>query len=209
MKKIKGLDKRYGMTGIETAIILVAFVITASAFSFMILNVGFLASSKTQTVAISGMQEASSSLVADAGITGYFENASAGVQDYVSLKEIVFYVKLSQGHEPVDVSQGKLIITYINMRCHALIYRSNGTITTIKTVTGDGDALLEVGEKMQIAIKLDEVPLASTKPVMTRLFDVYAHPYERVRIELRPIVGSVLAIEKEIPAVYSSVMVLK
>ena len=79
MKKIKSLDKRYGMTGIETAIILVAFVITASAFSFMILNVGFLASSKTQTVAISGMQEASSSLVADAGITGYFENASAGV----------------------------------------------------------------------------------------------------------------------------------
>ena len=32
-------SKRKGITGIETAIILTAFVITASAFSFVILNV--------------------------------------------------------------------------------------------------------------------------------------------------------------------------
>ena len=32
---------RKGMTGLETVIILIAFVITAAAFSFVLLNMGF------------------------------------------------------------------------------------------------------------------------------------------------------------------------
>jgi flagellin FlaB len=47
---------RRGMTGLETAIILIAFVITAAAFSFVVLNMGFLSAQKTQTVISSGMQ---------------------------------------------------------------------------------------------------------------------------------------------------------
>ncbi|MFH0849754.1 MAG: hypothetical protein V1924_02295 [Candidatus Bathyarchaeota archaeon] len=64
------------MTGIETAIILVAFVITASAFSFVILNVGFLTSDKAQTTVITSMRETTSALLVDAGITGYFSNTT-------------------------------------------------------------------------------------------------------------------------------------
>ena len=55
---ILGLNsKRKGITGIETAIILTVYVITASAFSFVILNVGFLTSDKAQTTVITGMKE--------------------------------------------------------------------------------------------------------------------------------------------------------
>ncbi len=36
------LKNRRGVTGLETAIILVAFVITAAAFAFVILNMGFI-----------------------------------------------------------------------------------------------------------------------------------------------------------------------
>jgi archaellin len=39
--------------------------------------------------------------------------------------------------------------------------------------------------------------------------DVYAHPYEEFRIELRPSAGAVLTIERQVPAVYSSIMVLE
>ncbi len=41
---------RKAMTGLETAIILVAFVITAAAFAFVVLNMGFLTAEKAQSV---------------------------------------------------------------------------------------------------------------------------------------------------------------
>ena len=210
---ILGLNsKRKGITGIETAIILTAFVITASAFSFVILNVGFLTSDKAQTTVITGMKETSSSLLADVGITGYFSNTTSGDQDEVCLEEIVFYVKLAQGHEPIDCSDDALVITYTNMRGHSVIYSDqiiNGTVTTIKTITGDSDSLLEVGEKMQIDIDMRQIDVNDVKPVPAVRTDIYGKPYESVRLEIRPIIGAVLTIEKEIPAVNAPVMTLR
>lgn len=209
--KIK-INPRKGITGIETAIILTVFVITASAFSFVILNVGFLTSDKAQTTVISGMKETSCSLLADAGVTGYFSNTTAGHQDEVCLEEILFYIKLAQGHEPVDCSDDSLVITYTNQRGHTVVYSDsvlNSTITTIETVTGDSDSLLELGEKMQIHIDFRNIDLANVKPTLTDHKDVYGRPYENIRIELRPIVGAILTIEKEIPAVNAPVMTLR
>jgi len=203
---------RRGITGIETAIILTAFVITASAFSFVILNVGFLTSDKAQTTVITGMKETSASLIADTGVTGYFSNTTVADQDEVYMEEMLFYVKLAQGHEPIDCSDDSLVITYTNQRGHTVIYSDsmlNGTVTTIETVTGDSDSLLEVGEKMQIYIDFRQIDVANVKPVLADHLDVYGKPYESIRIEIRPIVGAILTIEKEIPAVNAPVMTLR
>ncbi len=208
--KING--ERRGITGIETAIILVAFVITASAFSFVILNVGLLTSDKAQTTVITGLKETSSALISDTGVTGYFSNTTEADQDEVYLEELLFYVKLAQGHEPVDCSDDTLIITYTNQRGHSVVYSNvytNGTVCTLKTVTGDGDSLLEVGEKMQVNINFKNIQSSSVKPVPLDHKSVYGKPYETIRIEMRPIVGAVLSIVKEIPAVNAPVMTLK
>jgi len=206
------ISPRRGITGIETAIILTAFVITASAFSFVILNVGFLTSDKAQTTVITGMKETSAALIADTGVTGYFSNTTTGDQDEVCLEEILFYIKLAQGHEPVDCSDDSLVITYTNQRGHTVVYSDsilNGTVTTLETVTGDSDSLLEIGEKMQVHINFKNIDLNNVKPVLLNRTDVYGKPYETLRIELRPIVGAILTIEKEIPAVNAPVMTLR
>jgi len=209
---IKFNGYRRGITGIETAIILVAFVITASAFSFVILNVGFLTSDKAQTTVITSMRETTSALLVDAGITGYFSNTTVANQDEVCLEEVVFYIRLAQGHEPVDCSDTKLVMTYTNMRGHAVVYSNiftNGTITTIRTINGDSDALLEPGEKMQVYMDFRQIRSVDVKPVLTNHQDIYGKPYEIIRIELRPNVGAILSMEKEIPAVNAPVMTLK
>lgn len=210
---ILGLNsKRRGITGIETAIILTAFVITASAFSFVILNVGFLTSDKAQTTVITGMKETSSSLIADAGVTGYFSNTTTADQDDVFLEEMTFYIKLAQGHEPIDCGDDTLVITYTNVRGHTVIYSDsavNGSIVTLRTITGDSDSLLEIGEKMQVHIDLRNVNSTDVKPVPVTHKDVYGKPYETIRIELRPIIGAILTMEKEIPAVNAPVMTLR
>ena len=38
--------------------------------------------------------------------------------------------------------------------------------------------------------------------------EVYAHPYEEFRIELRAAAGAVLTIERQLSGVYSTIMVL-
>ena len=202
------LSKRSGMTGLETAIILVAFVITAAAFAFVVLNMGFLTAEKAQSVISSGMSEASSALLVDSGVVGQF-GSTGGDQADVDLVKLTFYVKLSQGHEPVDLDDSKLVATYTNARCHGEIYASNGTIMTVTGINDDGDSLCETGEKFKIEVNFTELSNTAVDPAQAAQDDVYAHPYEEFRIELRPSTGAVLAIERQLPAVYSAVMVIE
>ena len=202
------LTKRSGMTGLETAIILVAFVITAAAFAFVVLNMGFLTAEKAQSVISSGMSEASSALLTDSGVIGQF-NATGGDQADIDLVKLTFYLKLSQGHEPVDLDDSKLVATYTNARCHGNLYASNGTIMTITGVNDDGDSLCETGEKFKVQINFTELSNTAVDPALGTQDEVYAHPYEEFRIELRPSTGAVLSIERQLPAVYSAVMVIE
>ncbi len=201
------LSKRNGMTGIETAIILVAFVITAAAFAFVVLNMGFLTAEKTQSVISSGMSEASSALLVDSGVIGQFNNTD-GDQADIDLAKLTFYIKLSQGHEPVDLDDSKLVATYTNPRTHAELYDTNGTIMTITGVNDDGDSLCETGEKFKVQIDFGQLTNSTMEPDVT-LEDACTHPYEEFRVELRPSAGAVLTIERQLPAVYSDIMVLE
>jgi len=200
--------KRKAMTGLETAIILVAFVITAAAFAFVVLNMGFLTAEKAQSVISSGMAEASSALLVDSGVIGEFNNTGAD-QDKISLYKLTFYLKLSQGHTPIDLDDSKLVATYTNARCHGEIYDTNGTVMTIIGVNDDGDSLCEVGEKFKVVIDFEELLFDSmVDPVPADQAEVYAHPYEEFRVELRPAAGSVLTLNRQVPAVYSVIMSL-
>jgi len=203
------LNKRSGMTGLETAIILVAFVITAAAFAFVVLNMGFLTAEKAQSVISSGMSEASSALLVDSGVIGQF-GSTGGDQADIDLSKLTFYIKLSQGHEPVDLDDSKLVATYTNPRCHGEIYDTNGTIMTIQGVNSDGDSLCETGEKFKVTIDFSAINMTTgVDPAQVSMDNVYTHPYEEFRIELRPSAGAVLTIERQLPAVYSTVMVLE
>jgi len=205
-KRMK-LNYRRGMTGLETAIILVAFVITAAAFAFVVLNMGFLTAEKAQSVISSGMSEASSAMLVDSGVIGQF-GTTGGDQADIDLTKLTFYIKLSQGHEPIDLDDSKLVATYTNARVHGELYDTNGTIMTIQGVNSDGDSLLETGEKFKVEIEFGSITNSSIDPSPTSLQNVYTHPYEEFRIELRPSAGAVLTLERQLPAVYSTVMVI-
>ncbi|MBI4220739.1 MAG: hypothetical protein HY682_11380, partial [Chloroflexi bacterium] len=51
-----------GITGLETAIILIAFVVVASVFAFTVLSTGIFSSEKSKETVYAGLQEARSSL---------------------------------------------------------------------------------------------------------------------------------------------------
>ena len=55
-------------TGLEAAIVLIAFVVVASVFAYVILGAGFLTTQKSQEVVHSSVQGASSSVQSCGGI---------------------------------------------------------------------------------------------------------------------------------------------
>ena len=76
-------------------------------------------------------------------------------------------------------------------------------------VNDDSDSLCEVGEKFKVTIDFSELLFGSmVDPVPASQDEVYAHPYEEFRIELRPAAGAVLTIERQLSGVYSTIMVL-
>ncbi len=59
-----------GIIGIESAIVLIAFVIVAAALAFVVLNMGFATTQKAKTSIIAALEEAGSSLEVAGKITG-------------------------------------------------------------------------------------------------------------------------------------------
>ena len=52
-----------GITGLETAIILIAFIVVAAVFAFTIMTTGLFSTEKAKTTAQAGITEASSTFV--------------------------------------------------------------------------------------------------------------------------------------------------
>ncbi|MEM3133415.1 MAG: hypothetical protein QXR32_04545 [Candidatus Caldarchaeum sp.] len=175
------------MTGLETAIILIAFVIVASAFSFAVLNLGLFTTQKTGEVMQAGLEETLASI----------ETAGSVVakSNSTHIREIVIYIKSSVGKGEVDVRAGKLVITYRDKSTfNENIYPNNSTITTVYQVTGDGDTVLEYGEVWAVRIDVTQISGSRLQPN-----DVFS-------VEIKPPQGSLLKIERRLPPSFDLVM---
>jgi flagellin FlaB len=153
----KYLRKEKGITGLETAIILIAFVVVAAVFAYTALSAGLFSTQKAQEAVYSGLKEAQSTLelkgavIATGNITG----------DAGTVGEITFTVSNVLGGEPVDftppsggaagIATGnshKVVINYLDSKQEV----DNLYWSVAKMGGDDGDYLLETGEKFQITV---------------------------------------------------------
>jgi len=189
---------RLGLTGLETAIILIAFVIVAAAFAFAVLNLGFASTQKSGEVLKAGLEEATSSIEPAGSVIA--SGAQSGNSYYV--KNVSIYVKTAVGKRPVDMSNDTLTIAYLDPYTHIdRLLRTDDPSTTQVTVTevkGDGDTLLEFGEIWKIVIHLDNI-YGGLDKVQLKPNDVFI-------VEIKPSVGSMLKVERRVPPSIDPVM---
>lgn len=200
---------RKGITGLETAIILIAFVIVASVFSFAVLNMGLLTTQKASSTVESGMKQASSAIQLSGSVIAY-DNNTKGIDNATGkVERIDIYIKLAPGHEPIDTSDGNLVISFTNSRVHVADTRAikNSNVsgdlvnaTTLEWVTGDGDDLLEFGETLLIKIDLSAIEYDGEHS------GALLGPNEWFKVEIKPPVGAILSVERTIPAAIETVM---
>jgi flagellin FlaB len=179
-------DER-GITGLETAIILIAFVVVASVFAYTVLSAGIFSSQKGQEAVYTGLAQARSTLELKGDVVAK-ANATA-------VTEILFSVSNALDGEAIDLTD----TTGTNV---TVISYSSSTVRTeelswISEAQGwsDADSLLEAGEMFEITVDMT----GAGESIGT---------YHTFTLEVKPPVGSMLRIERTTPAAIDSVMIL-
>ncbi len=153
----KYLRHEKGITGLETAIILIAFVVVAAVFAYTALSAGLFSTQKGQEAVYSGLKEARSTIELRGAVTAVAPTTGATG----NISQLSFTIASVLGGEPVDFTQpsggsggvstgtdNKVLINYIDQ---------DQTVNNLywyvtKLGKDDGDYLLETDEKFQITI---------------------------------------------------------
>jgi len=161
---LNGSRSQKGITGLETAIVLIAFVVVASVFAFTILSAGVFSSEANKQTIHAGLKETRTGL-RQAGSAFAF---SGYVGSTRAVHKIVFVVQNSLAGEPVDLTPpytwdeagtdpdivvgntAATIVSYAdeNQRLSDVPWSTNFI------GTNNGDTLLEDGEKAEITVWL-------------------------------------------------------
>ena len=196
MFNFKSLHKdESGQSALETAIILIAFVVIASVFAFTILSAGTSSTEKGEAAIYAGLKNVESSMTLKGAVIA--EESAAG--DTVGT--ITFTVALAGGGEPVDLTPNKAVV---------ISYRdADETISALEwsasfIVQQDGDPvddmMLEAGELAEITIDL-----AGQTPALTSL----PGPNAQFTLEVKPPSGAVLNLTRTTPPSIEAVMELR
>jgi archaeal flagellin FlaB len=203
-----------GITGLETAIILIAFVVVAAVFAYTALSAGLFSTQKSQEAVYSGLREAQSTVELKGGIiaTGGTTGANG------SVKQISFVVANALGGEPIDFTQptapgtatgiaagtaNKVVINYIDDD-----QTVNNLFWTVNKLGNDsGDYLLSSGEKYEITVGGTDNATAPGNLINALNPDLTVN--KTFSLVLVTPAGAVLTIERTTPAYIDNVMNLR
>ena len=182
-------DQR-GITGLETAIVLIAFVVVASVFAFAVLSTGLLSSEKSKETVLGGLAETSSTI----SIRG--DIIAEAIADKSSIKSIKFTLSsAAQAADAVDLSATGVVVTYLDsgqaINCKDDSYTFDNDPDTPECkwktdwVLGSPD-LLDPGEQVDMTVTLTDLsPLLPKNKEFT--------------IQVKPSKGAVVIVNRTTP----------
>jgi flagellin FlaB len=174
MKRIMRKDD--GFTGLEAAIVLIAFVVVAAVFSYVVLGAGFFTTQKSQQVVHSSVAQASSTMELSGPV-----NVQA--LDTNTVANVSFYLQLAAGGTSVDLSK----VTY------------TASTTTNQSTYVDGDTEV-VRQWVTSNTTPNLLDLNQMVLVTLDISDVGVKPSDKFTIEVKPATGAALPITKNAPA---------
>jgi flagellin FlaB len=172
---MKLAKQKRGIVGLEAAIILIAFVVIAAAFSFMVINQGLFATERGKTVIEEGLKQASTPLSVDGSI---FLNSSASGINIIVIPLRAYGVKY------VAMGRNETAVTLqVGANAWPNIYNGTAELTANENFTGiatgmsgynatlyiqntNGDSALDSNEKGYLIIHLDNVAPARTHVIV-------------------------------------------
>jgi len=224
-----------GITGLETAIILIAFVVVASVFAFTVLSTGIFASERSKETVFAGLEEAKSSIEPRGSVIAY----KGLVGSTETIYKVVFVVSNAVAGEPVDLTapytaggsgtdpdivsnaEYKTVVSYTDKNQ----YLSDVPWSLDWVGNANSDSLLEEGEKAEITVWLLERNTGTAIGSSDSTGEYAAADVngasgilqggtlvgtnDKFSLEMKPESGAVLTIQRTAPSRLDTVMDLK
>ena len=195
---LKGLYKTLrrderGITGLETAIILIAFVVVASVFAYTVLSAGIFSSQKGQEAVYAGLSEARATMEIKGSMFAY-GNGTAG---NMTVDAVSFTLTNAMKGQAIDLTPNEggnesvTIISYTDKNQH------ESNLTWDVTWIGKhsvGDNLLEQDEQAVIMVNLE-----TGLSISPTIYDIFT-------IQVKPVTGASLILNRTLPARIDAVM---
>jgi archaeal flagellin FlaB len=185
-----------GVTGLETAIILIAFVVVASVFAFVVLSVGLFSSERSKETVYAGLAKTRGTMELTGSVTAGSDQAV--LPAVASLTSITFDVTLAAGGDAVNwddsgTGTNRTVIKYVD----GTMVLGDVAFTTTE-ITGNGDKLLEPGELFQITIT--DLSAQTGGPIVIGT-------NQKFTLEVQPPSGSYMVIQRTTPASLSPAII--
>jgi len=189
----KGLrrDER-GITGLETAIILIAFVVVASVFAYTVLSAGIFSSQKGQEAVYAGLSETRATMEIKGDVFAYGNGSSGNM----TVEAVSFTLTNAMKGQAIDLTPNNggntthvTIISYTDNNQH-----EKDLPWSVAWIGKDnGDDLLEQDEQAVVRVDLSGLTF---------------HPstYDTFTIEVKPVTGASLILNRTFPARIDPVM---
>lgn len=174
-------QRQEGITGLETAIILIAFVIVASVFAYVVLSAGLFSAQKAKEAVNAGVGSTMSVLEVKGNVIARMESGL--------VRNIYLYVGIPAAGNPVDFGTSTNGTQMVVISYHdedIMLPSVNWSIQKLAYMNTDD--LLDPNE-----LFLVDVDLNSTG-------NISIGPYHRFALEVKPPDGPVLTIERTTPA---------
>jgi flagellin FlaB len=171
-----------GITGLSTAIILIAFVIVASVFAYVVLSAGLFASQKAKEAVSNGIESTMATVEIRGDIIAHM--VASRVTD------ISFCVGVPEAGSPVDFTPPsgngtqKVVVSYSD----AEHYLPSVNWTVARLSWGNDDYLLDPNELFQMTV------------LMPTSGNISIGAYDSFSLEIKPPDGPVMTVERTIPS---------
>ncbi len=220
-------SRQRGITGLETAIILIAFVVVASVFAFTVLSTGIFATERSKETVFSGIREARSTLEPRGSVIAYMGKIDGATSTVFKMS---FVVSNAIAGEPVDLTPGytanaagddpdvdaaaqqTTVISYSDSKQ----FLSDVPWTVTWLGNNDGDNLLESNEKAELTLwvltrdnTVTDVGSNDSVKTLSNGISSTANVLgarDEYTIEVKPSSGAVLNIKRTLPGQLDTVM---
>lgn len=184
-----------GQNALETAIILIAFVVVASVFAFTVLSAGQASTERGEAAIYRGLAGIESSMSVKGAVIATTD--ATATTEGTKVETIVFTVSLVSGGDPVDLTPG------VGTNPVVIGFRdSNEMVPEVEWAAAfvganDDDTMLEDQELAQITVT---VPTDLTTPLGSNM---------AFTLEVKPPTGAVIQINRTTPASLEPVVELR
>ncbi|MHB8086437.1 MAG: flagellin [Dehalococcoidia bacterium] len=186
-----------GMTGLETAIILIAFVTVAAVFGYAVLSAGLFSAERGKETIYAGLNEAKSNMELSGSVIAKSDNTT----DHV--KYILFTVKNAIAGNAIDMTPNSGSTLGTN-KCVISLTTKNDYLNNVKwsfAPIGDdnGNNLLETGEQFEVTVDTADLGAGLSLSQDLKANDTFS-------LQVKPSLGSTITIQRQLPPAIESVM---